>query len=59
MIAAAHATCEQEKPLLDSDADQSAPIFLSRPQLKQMDKWERNLVRRLRQAIKLELERQK
>ncbi len=57
MIATAHATCEQEEPMFDPKADQTTPIVYNRPQLEQMTKWERNLLRRLRQAIKLELER--
>ncbi len=57
MIAAAHAACEQEEPFFDKSADQITPIVHNRPQLRQMEKWEQNLLRRLRQAIKLELER--
>jgi hypothetical protein len=33
MIAAAHATCEQEEPLLDRNADQHTPILYNQPQL--------------------------
>ena len=57
MIATAHATCDQEEAFFDAKADHTTPIIYNRPQLEQMTKWERNLVRRLRQAIKLELER--
>jgi len=57
MIATAHATCEQEEPMFDAKADQTTPIVHNRPQLEQMTKWEQNLLCRLRQAIRLELER--
>ena len=57
MIATAHAICEQEEPFFDANADQTTPIVYNQPQLKQMTKWQRNLLGRLRQAIKLELER--
>jgi hypothetical protein len=57
MIAAAHATCELEEPFFDQDADQETPIFHNPRQLKQMNRWNKNLLRRLRQAIDLEIKR--
>lgn len=57
MILTAHATCEQEEPMFDENADQTTPLIHNPPQLHQMTKWQGNLVRRLRQAIRLEKER--
>ena len=57
MIAAAHATCELEEPFFDKDADQETPIIHSPRQLEQMNRWNKNLLRRLRQAIDLEIKR--
>ena len=57
MIAVAHETVDQEEPPFDPNADQHTPLVYNRPQLKQMDKWETNLRRRVRQAIDLELTR--
>jgi hypothetical protein len=57
MILSAHSTCEQEEPLLDPKADMSDPLIYNMGQLDQMKKWEKNLKRRLRQAVELELER--
>jgi hypothetical protein len=55
MISAAHATVEHEVPFFKRDIDMTEPIDVRH--VRQMGKWERNLVRRLRQAIKLEMER--
>ena len=57
LILTAHATCEQEEPLFDENADQDTPLIFNSPQLRQMDAWSMNLRRRVRQAIELELER--
>jgi len=57
MIATAHATCKQEEPLFDAKADQTTPIVYNRPQLEQMTKWERNLLRRLRSVSERESEK--
>jgi len=57
MIAAAHATCELEEPFFDKDADLGTPIIHSPRQLEQMNRWNKNLLRRLRLAIDLEIKR--
>jgi len=57
MIAAAHATCELEEPFFDKDADQETPIIHSPRQLEQMNRWNKNLLLRLRQAVDVEIKR--
>jgi len=56
-ILTAHATCAQEEPLFDEDADQATPLIYNRPQVQQMAKWSKNLRNRVRQAIDFELQR--
>jgi hypothetical protein len=56
-ILAAHSTCEQEEPLFDRNSDTTTPLIYNQAQLEQMDRWEENLKRRLRQAVQLELGR--
>lgn len=57
MIPVAHSTCEQEEPLFDQNSDKATPLMHNKAQLEQMDRWEENLKRRLRQAVQLELRR--
>jgi len=57
MILVAYSTCEQEEPLFDQNSDKTTPLMHNKAQLKQMDRWEENLKRRVRQAVELELRR--
>jgi hypothetical protein len=41
MILTAHATCEQEEPMFDENADQTTPLIHNPPQLHQNDKMAR------------------
>lgn len=57
MIVVAHETSDQEEPLFDPQADPTTPLVHNPAQLEQMDKWSTNLLRRVRQAIEIELKR--
>lgn len=57
MISAAHRTAEEEEPMFDPKADMVTPILSNPTQFNQMMKWGDNLIKRVRQAVEIEIKR--